>query len=135
THDLRRSIFKATVKNPLAADQTESYEPGYLIVGGSKIERLTNVDPRPEFPSSSFTDLGQKMILPGFVDTHVHLPQFAIMGVGSGELLTWLNTYTYPEEARFADPAYAEEISTTFFDELVANGTTTAAIYCSIHEP
>src|SRR5437867_7003642 len=57
-----------------------------------------------------------------------------MMGVGEGELLTWLNTYTYPEEARFANPAYAEKISTAFFDEVVANGTTTAVIYCSIHE-
>jgi guanine deaminase len=56
------------------------------------------------------------------------------MGIGAGELLTWLNTYTYPEEARFADPEYAAKISQEFFDALVANGTTTAAIYSSVHE-
>jgi guanine deaminase len=133
-HDFRRSIFKASVRNPLSVDRTESYKPGYLIVAGSKIERLTSVDPRSEFPSSSFLDLGEKLILPGFVDTHVHLPQFAIIGVGSGELLTWLNTYTYPEESRFADPEYAARLSQQFFDALVANGTTTAVIYCSVHE-
>ena len=72
--------------------------------------------------------------MPGFVDTHVHLPQFAIMGIGSGELLSWLNTYTYPEEARFADPEYAAKISQQFFDALVANGTTTAVVYSSVHE-
>ena len=129
TRDTRR-IFKGLVINPLAPDRVDYYDPGYLVIEGEKIVRITADDPRWEFPDAKFRDFNEKIILPGFVDTHVHLPQFAMMGVGEGELLTWLNTYTYPEEARFADPAYAEEISTAFFDELVANGTTTAAIYC-----
>ena len=134
TRDTRR-IFKGLVINPVAPDRVDYYDPGYLVIEGEKIVRITADDPRWEFPDAKFRDFNEKIILPGFVDTHVHLPQFAMMGVGEGELLTWLNTYTYPEEARFADPAYAEEISATFFDQLVANGTTTAAIYCSIHEP
>jgi guanine deaminase len=72
--------------------------------------------------------------VPGFVDAHVHLPQYAIMGKGTGELLTWLSTYTFPEEARFSDAEYASRIADAFFDEMLANGTTTAAIYSSIHE-
>src|SRR5205085_7050121 len=106
----------------------------YLVTKGPTILRVARDDPGPEFPRAEFRDLGEKIMLPGFVDTHVHLPQFGIMGVGQGELLAWLNTYTYPEEARFADPEYAEKISQSFFDELVANGTTTAVVYCSIHE-
>jgi guanine deaminase len=120
--------------NPLAKDRVELYEPGYLVITGEKIERLTRDDPRPLLPSADFIDLGRKEILPGFIDTHVHLPQFAIMGIGAGELLEWLNAYTYPEEARFADPEYAAKITQQFFDALVANGTTTAAIYSSIYE-
>jgi guanine deaminase len=134
TTGVLRRVFKALVMNPLGPDLVESSDPGYLVIAGEKIERLTKDDPRPALPSSEFIDLGGKRILPGFVDTHVHLPQFAIMGVGAGELLTWLNTYTYPEEARFADPEYAAKISEQFFDALVANGTTTAAIYASVHE-
>ena len=129
-----RRIFKGIVINPVGPDRADYYDPGYLLIEGDIIARLTRDDPRWEFPDAEFRDLKEKMILPGFVDTHVHLPQFAIMGAGQGELLTWLNTYTYPEEARFGDPEYAEKISTAFFDELVANGTTTAAIYCSVHE-
>src|SRR5207247_4966615 len=79
-------------------------------------------------------DLTGFAILPGFVDTHVHLPQFAIMGIGGQSLLDWLSNYTYPEEARFSDPEYAWRISEAFFDALVANGTTCACIYCSVHE-
>jgi guanine deaminase len=118
----------------VAPDRVERLDPGFLIIEGDKIERLTRDDPRPDLPSAEFVDLAGKVILPGFVDTHVHLPQFAIMGIGTGELLTWLNTYTYPEEARFATPEYATTISEHFFDAMLANGTTTAAIYCSVHE-
>ena len=131
--DLRR-IFKGIVINPVAPDRVDYYDPGYLVIEGERIARLTLDDPQSEFPGAEFRDMNEKIILPGFVDTHVHLPQFAIMGVGKGQLLTWLNTCTYPEETRFADPQYAEKISTAFFDELIANGTTTAVIYCSIHE-
>ena len=131
--DIRR-IFKGSVWNPLAPDRVETYEPGYLVVADGKIERLSNRDPRSEFPAADFVDAGNQSIVPGFVDSHVHLPQFGIMGVGAGELLEWLNTYTYPEEARFADPEYAAKMAREFFDALVANGTTTAAIYSSVHE-
>ncbi len=132
TSEVRR-IFKAYVKNPVAPDRLEVHDPGYLVVAEGKIEKLSHEDPRSQFPSAEFVDLDGKVIMPGFIDTHVHLPQLAIVGTG-GDLLTWLNTYTYPEEARFADPAYAARISKQFFDEMIANGTTTAAIYCSVHE-
>ena len=132
--DDSRRIFKASVLNPIAPDRVDAYAPGYLIVAGGKIEQLTSDDPRPALRFAEYIDISHKTIMPGFVDTHVHLPQFAIMGIGSGELLSWLNTYTYPEEARFADPEYAAKISQQFFDALVANGTTTAVVYSSVHE-
>jgi guanine deaminase len=127
-------VFKGIIRNPVTADRVDVYDPGYLIIAGSKIEELTREDPRARRPSFRFTDLGDKTILPGFIDTHVHLPQFAIMGVGGGQLLDWLENYTFPEEARFADSEYAGKISQAFFDNLVANGTTTAVIYSSVHE-
>src|SRR5262249_11408098 len=129
-----RRIFKGIIKNPVTADRTDVYDPGYLVVSGPAIEELIREDPRPRMPSAEFIDLGNKIVVSGFVDTHVHLQQFAIMGIGSGGLLEWLRNYTFPEEARFADPEYAREISRKFFDSLVANGTTTAVIYSSVHE-
>src|SRR5437867_6776104 len=97
--DLRR-IFKGIVINPVAPDRVDYYDPGYLVIEGERIARLTLDDPQSEFPGAEFRDMNEKIILPGFVDSHVHLPQFAIMSVGKGQLLTWLNTYTYPEETR-----------------------------------
>jgi guanine deaminase len=129
-----RRIFKGIIKNPITAERTDVYDPGYLVTSGPTIEELSSEDPRPRMSSAQFVDLGNTIIVPGFVDTHVHLPQFAIMGIGSGELLEWLHRYTFPEEARFADSDYADKISRVFFDNLVANGTTTAVIYSSVHE-
>src|SRR5262245_42776997 len=111
-----RRIFKAVILNPLAPNRVESYDPGFPVVAGERIDALSRTAPRAALPSAEFIDLGKKMIVPGFVDTHVHLPQFAIMGIGSGELLEWLNTYTYPEETKFADPEYAAAIAQKFFD-------------------
>jgi guanine deaminase len=120
--------------NPVSLDRVEFYNPGYLVVDGERIARLSQEDPRQDFPAAEFIDLTGNVILPGLVDTHVHLPQFAIMGIGNGELLGWLNEYTYPEESRFSNPDYAERVANLFFDEMIANGTTAAAVYCSVHE-
>jgi len=129
-----RRIFKAFVLNPAANGRVKHYEPGFLVTSGPKIERLSRTDPRSDYPDADFIALDGKTIVPGFVDAHAHMPQYAIMGKGSGELLAWLTNYTFPEEARFSDAAYAERIANLFFDEMIANGTTTAVIYSSIHE-
>jgi guanine deaminase len=129
-----KRVFKATVRNPVTPDRSDTYSPGYLVITGGLIEELTDEDPCPRLGSADYVDLGTQTIVPGFVDTHVHLPQFLIMGIGVGELLSWLTNYTYPEEARFADPRHAQDVTGRFFDAIVANGTTTAVIYSSVHE-
>ena len=73
------------------------------------------------------------MLLPGFVDTHVHFPQTRVIGSASGPLLQWLERSVFPEEARFAAPAYAREVAVEFCDAMIAQGTTCAAIYGSSH--
>lgn len=129
-----KRIFKAAIRNPVSADRIDSYTPGYLVVSGGTIDALTRDDPRATHKSAEFVDCGDQTIVPGFVDTHVHLPQFPIMGIGSGELLSWLTNYTYPEETRFADPAHAADVAKRFFDALIAHGTTTSVVYSSVHE-
>jgi len=78
-------------------------------------------------------DYGDNLILPGFVDGHVHYPQIGVIASFGTQLLDWLEIYTFPEEARFADRDYAERTAKLFLDLLVANGTTTAAVYCTVH--
>jgi guanine deaminase len=76
---------------------------------------------------------GDKLILPGFVDAHAHYPQTAMIASWGKRLIDWLNTYTFPEEAKFGDPAYAAEIAGRYLDLVAAHGTTTVASYTTIH--
>ncbi|MGY8524980.1 guanine deaminase [Paracidovorax citrulli] len=74
-----------------------------------------------------------KLIVPGFIDTHVHYPQTDIIASPSPGLLHWLDTYTFPEEQRFADPEYAAAVAGFFADELLRNGTTSALVWSTVH--
>jgi guanine deaminase len=84
-------------------------------------------------PEVEVIDHRPHLLMPGFVDTHIHMPQMQVIASWGAQLLDWLNTYTFPEEAKFADPAHAERIAGRFFDELLRHGTTTAVAYCSVH--
>ncbi len=74
------------------------------------------------------------LILPGFIDAHVHFPQMQVIASYGAELLDWLNTYTFPEETKFADAQHGRRIARLFLDEMVRHGTTTVAAYCSVHK-
>jgi len=69
----------------------------------------------------------------GFVDAHVHAVQMDVIGTCGADLLTWLEHTTYPAELAFADPAHASRVAKRFVDELLRNGTTTAAVFGSVH--
>lgn len=82
---------------------------------------------------ASIDDHTGKYILPGFIDTHIHYPQAQVIASFGTQLLEWLNTYTFPAERRFEDPAHARMIAGAFLDELIRHGTTSAAAYASVH--
>ena len=71
--------------------------------------------------------------MPGFIDAHIHMPQAQVIASWGAQLLDWLNTYTFPEESKFSDPAHAARIAGLFLDELLRHGTTTAVAFCSVH--
>ncbi|NLJ92173.1 MAG: guanine deaminase [Aeromonadales bacterium] len=75
-----------------------------------------------------------KLITAGFIDTHIHYPQTEMIASYGEQLLDWLNNYTFPEEAKFADPEHAQRVASFFLDELLANGTTTALVFGSVHK-
>jgi guanine deaminase len=75
-----------------------------------------------------------RLILPGFIDTHVHCPQLDVIGSYGSGLLDWLDTYTFPAERRFADPAVAEAGAALFLDALLAHGTTAAVVLPTVHK-
>ena len=84
-------------------------------------------------PSTAVVDYRPGIMLPGFVDTHVHSVQTDVIASYGRDLLDWLNRATFPAEARFADHAHAEEVAAFFLDQLLANGTTTASVFSSVH--
>ncbi len=73
------------------------------------------------------------LLVPGFVDCHVHYPQYNIIAAYGTQLLDWLNNHTFPEEQKFGDATYASKIAELFLDELLANGTTTAMVFGTVH--
>ncbi|MER9897943.1 guanine deaminase [Mesorhizobium sp. M0130] len=74
------------------------------------------------------------LLLPGFIDAHAHFPQMQVIASFGAELLDWLNTYTFPEEAKFQDAQHGRRIARLFLDEVLRHGTTTVAAYCSVHK-
>lgn len=78
-------------------------------------------------------DYSGKLIVPGFIDTHVHYPQTDMIASPAPGLLPWLETYTFPTERRFEDAEHAQEVAEFFVDQLLNCGTTTAMVYCTIH--
>lgn len=110
----------------------EEYEA--LAIRAGKIIGLgSRTALRRAFPEAELVDHGAHVILPGFVDAHVHYPQTGIIASWGKRLIDWLNTYTFPEEMRFADAAYAAEVAARYLDLTTACGTTTVASYCTIH--
>ena len=106
---------------------------GLLIEAG----RISDLGPaeqmRMAYPVATEIAYGSDLICPGFIDAHVHFPQTAIIASWGKRLIDWLNSYTFPEEIRFGDPAYAAEIAARYFDLVTAHGTTTVCSFCTIH--
>ncbi len=88
---------------------------------------------RAAYPEARVTDYGQHLISAGFIDAHAHYPQTAMIASWGKRLIDWLNLYTFPEEMRFADPAYAAKVAVRYFDLTLSNGTTSVCSYCTIH--
>ncbi|MCW6509027.1 guanine deaminase [Lichenifustis flavocetrariae] len=112
------------------------HEPDALIL----IEdgRITAFGPyadlRESLPEGTLvTEYKDAIISAGFVDTHVHYPQLPMIGAYGEQLLEWLEKYVFPVEAKFADPEHAAQVAAVFLRELLRAGTTTAAVYCTVH--
>lgn len=85
-------------------------------------------------PGTPVADQRGRILMPGFVDAHIHYPQTDIIASHGKQLMDWLHTYTFPAEGRFADIEHARAVAGFFLDELLRNGTTTAAVYATVHK-
>jgi guanine deaminase len=98
--------------------------------------RIVGGQPGHELPDDSWTqrDHRGRLILPGFIDTHVHSPQLDVIASHGTELLDWLTTYTYPAEGRYADVLEAQSGAARFLDALIAHGTTSGVVFPTVHK-
>ena len=105
----------------------------YLVAEDGKVAGVYDILP-DTYAGVHVEDCGDRLIVPGFNDLHAHAPQFPNRGLGMDkELLPWLNTYIFPEEAKFGDEGYAKRVYGRFVRELWRVGSTRAAIFATIH--
>lgn len=133
-----RGAIVHSIADPAEVGLEASYEyfpDGLLVVSGSHIQAVGHAaDLLPTLPAGTdITHCPDGLIMPGFVDTHIHYPQTGMIASYGEQLLDWLNQYTFPAEREFADPAHAADVSERFLNELLRNGTTTALVFGTVH--
>ena len=126
---------KAHILHSRNPNQIEILENGSLVVeNGICIGCFPELP--PAFALIPIEDFGDRLLIPGMNDLHLHAPQFSYRGLGMDmELLDWLNTYAFPEEAKFRDLSYAERAYQIFTEHLKRSFTTRASIFATIHVP
>ncbi|MBA2560221.1 MAG: guanine deaminase [Propionibacteriales bacterium] len=124
------ATFIDTPDDPFTGATVRCAADGALLVrGGVIVEQGSPAVLRAAHPAEEVMNLSDGLVLPGFVDTHVHFPQVRMIGSLGMPLLEWLEHSALPEEARLADPRYATEVAGEFVAGLVAAGTTTALVF------
>jgi guanine deaminase len=113
----------------------EYHEDGLLVVEDGHVAKVGSAQELlPKLSATTaLTDCSGKLILPGFIDAHVHFVQTDVIGSYGRRLLEWLEEHIYPAERAFADEAHAREVAEFFVAELLRNGTTTALVVGSVH--
>ena len=133
-----RGRLLSFLRAPRGAGDAQSYryiDDGIVLVKGGRIETVgPTVELMPRLPAAITVDhQAGGLILPGFIDAHIHYPQTQVIASYGAQLLEWLEKYTFVEEQKFADPAHAARNAEFFLNELARNGTTTALVYCTAH--
>ena len=122
---------------PLDEADTEAFtyiEDGGILISDGRIEATGAFTVlSAQAPDARRIDHRPSLLMPGFIDTHVHFPQVQVIASWGDQLLDWLNNYTFPEETRFASSGHSAEMARHFYDLLTSHGTTTAVAYCSVH--
>jgi guanine deaminase len=137
-----RKAFRASILHCLDdpgeradASAVEYIQDGLLLVKDGYV--ITLGDAKTMVPALAddieFIDHSGKLIVPGFIDCHVHFPQVDIIASYGEQLLDWLVRYAYPAEEAFADAEHADAVADFFVDELLRNGTTTALVFPTVH--
>jgi len=133
-----RGRLLSFLRAPQGVGDMQSYrhiEDGIVLVRGGRIDAVGPAeDMKQRLPPGVPVDHhADALILPGFIDPHIHYPQTQVIASYGAQLLEWLEKYTFVEEQKFADAAHAARNAEFFLDELARNGTTTACAFCTAH--
>ena len=131
-----RASFLHFIDDPDKTDDAYEYiNDGLLILKQGRVQMLVEasgwLDALPD--GAALYDYSGRLVMPGFIDTHAHYPQTEIIASYGMQLLDWLKQYTFPTEMKFADREYARKIAAFYCDQILRNGTTTSAVYATVH--
>ena len=133
----RGAIFHS-LADPDSTELEKSYQyfaDGVMVVENGHICELGEAaDILQQYPDIEVQEHPNQLIIPGFIDTHIHYPQTEVIASYGEQLLDWLEDYTFPAEAAFHDEAHCRQASEFFLDELLKNGTTTALVFGTVHK-
>lgn len=114
-------------------DAYQYFEDGLLVIEDGHIKTIKAFSESDSTQYQEIVDHRGKLIVPGFIDTHIHYPQTQMIAAYGEQLLEWLETYTFPTEKQFEDKTHAKAISQFFINELLKNGTTSALVFGTVH--
>ncbi|WP_025640630.1 guanine deaminase [Schnuerera ultunensis] len=131
---MNKIVLKGDIVFTPDKDNFKTYKNSYLVAEEGKVIGIYR-KLKEEFKSYPIKDFTEKLIIPGFVDIHLHAPQYPNRGLGyDEELIPWLDTYTFPEEAKYDDLDYAKKVYKRVVKDLWRHGTTSAIVYSSIYK-
>jgi len=126
-------IYRANILFTPESRRFEVVPHGYVVVRDGKVEGVHRKLP-PHLAGHQVTDWGDRLLIPAMNDMHVHAPQYRNQGIAMDEeLLPWLQNYTFPEELKYADPAYAHRMYRRFVHDLWRYGTMRIVAFASVH--
>jgi len=113
----------------------QHWADGLLVLDEGRVVDVGDADTLlKKYNDIKVTNYPNSLIVPGFIDTHVHYPQVEMIAAYGEQLLEWLNTYTFPTESRYADYEHSKQSARFFLSELLRNGTTTALVFGTVHK-
>lgn len=126
-------ILKGNIFYSVGRRECRWIENGYLVCVNGVCRGAFQSIPE-EYKDLPLTDYGDRLLIPGFADLHIHAPQYTFRGLGMDlELMQWLDTYTFPEESRYANLEYAQKAYSRFAADLKMSCTTRAAVFATAH--
>ncbi len=132
-----RCSFLDFIDDPFYVSELESVRyvaDGLLVIENGLVKELGDYESlHAKYVGIEITSYPGMLIMPGFIDTHVHFPQTEAIASYGEQLLEWLHKYIFPTERKFQEFAYAQKVAAIFLDELLKNGTTTALVFAAVY--